>query len=140
VLEGLGHRVYFSEELIFDESYIVPANVQERVQVGEMDAIVCLASDYGPMQEAQEFAKIANEFLLWLRREAKGTYTDKGLAQQLRQLGRPPILFQDRDLESCVIAAASAEWVEQKRMRIWTIEEEKKRLNEMYSRKGPIRK
>jgi molybdopterin biosynthesis enzyme MoaB len=41
LLERLGHKVYFSEELIFDKSYQVPANLQERIQVSEMDAIVC---------------------------------------------------------------------------------------------------
>jgi hypothetical protein len=135
-LEKLGHRVFFSEELIFDKTYKVPANLQERVQVGEMDAVVCLASDFGAMQEAQEFAKQAKEFLLWLSSGARGTYTDSGLAQQLRQAGRAPIIFEDRDLGSCAIAAASAEWVEQRRMTIYAIEEERKRLDEMSPKRG----
>ncbi|MDO8432839.1 MAG: hypothetical protein Q7S58_10580, partial [Candidatus Binatus sp.] len=135
-LDKLGHHVFFSEDLIFDKTYKVPANLQERVQVGEMDAVICLASDFGPMQEAQEFGKQAKEFLLWISSRARGTYTDSGLAQQLRQARLAPIMFEDRDLGSCVIAAASAEWVEQIRMNIYAIEEERKRLNEMAPTRG----
>jgi hypothetical protein len=136
LLENLGHKVYFSEELVFDKTYKVPANMQERIQVGEMDAIICLASDFGAMQEAQEFGRQAREFLLWLSDRAREKYTDRGLAQQLRFAGRAPIFFHDDDLESCVIATASAEWIEQRRMRVVAIHAERKRLDEMSPRRN----
>ena len=134
-LKKLGHTVYFSEELIFDSTYKVPANLQERIQVSEMDAIVCLASDFGPLQEAQEFGGQAREFLLWLSDKARGKYTDSGLAQQLRIAHREPLFFHDDDLDSCVVAAASAEWIEQRRLQLLAIEAERIRLDEMYPRR-----
>lgn len=138
LLKKQGHKVYFSEDLIFDKSYKVPANLQERVHVGEMDAVVCLVGDFniGALQEAQEFGRQAREFLLWLSDGARGRYTDSGLAQQLRFEGRTPVFFKEADLDSCVIAAASGEWVEQRRMRLVAIEAEKRRLEEIAPRRG----
>jgi hypothetical protein len=134
-LRKLGHEAFFSEELMFDRTNTVPANLQERVQLEDMDAVICLASDFGPLQEFQEFGLKAREFLGWLSVKARDKYTDVGIAQQLRQAGRLPEFFNDDDLSSCAIAAASAEWVEQKRMTVWAIEQERSRLERM-SRKG----
>ncbi len=133
-LEEQGHKVYFSEDLIFDKSYLVPANVQERVQVDEMDAVVCLAKNPGALQEAQEFAKAAKDFLLWLSDEARGRYSDIALGQQLRAAGRPPEFFQNDDLKSCVVAAATAEWILQRRIGYLAIELERERLEAMAPR------
>jgi hypothetical protein len=105
--------------------------------VSEMDAVVCLASDFGPMQEAQEFGREAEEFLLWLSDRAREKYTDSGLAQELRYAGRAPIFFKGEDLDSCVVATASAEWVEQRRMQRLAIKAERKRLDEIsHKRRG----
>jgi hypothetical protein len=140
LLKDLGHKVYFSEELIFDKTYKVPANIQERVQVSEMDAVVCLVANFGALQEAQEFGRQAREFLLWLSDGARGRYTDSGLAQQLRFEGRTPVFFKEADLDSCVIATASSEWVEQRRMKLVAIEAEKGRLEEIAPRRGRPRR
>lgn len=136
VLEQNGHDVYFSEELIFDKKYTVPANLQERIQLGEMDVVVCLASDFGPLQEAQEFALGAREFLLWLSEQAKGKYTDLGLGRQLRSQGKAPIFFGAEDLASCVVATASSEWVEARRMQYLMADLERERLDEKWPRRS----
>lgn len=135
VLRKAGHDVYFSEELIFDKTYTVPVNLQESIQLSEADAVVCLASDFGAIQEAQEFALRAREFLLWLSGKARGKYTDRGLGAQLRSRGRPPVFFAPEDLESCVVATASLEWVEARRMQYLAVELEKERLDEEYPRR-----
>jgi len=90
-----------------------------------------LASDFGPMQEAQEFSQQAKEFLLWLCDGAREKYTDSGLAQQLRFAGRASVFFRSDDLKSCVVATASAEWIEQRRMQRLAIQIERKRLEAM---------
>jgi hypothetical protein len=105
------------------------------MQVEDMDAVICIASDFGPMQEAVEFGRSAREFLLWLDERARGKYTDSGIAQQLRYARRPPLFFRPDDLESCVVAAASSEWIEQRRMTLLTIQLERKRLDEMFPRR-----
>ncbi len=136
MLEQNGHNASFSEELIFDKKYIVPANVQERIQLSEMDIVVCLASDFGPIQEAQEFALGAREFLLWLSDRARGKYTDLGLGRQLRSQGRAPLFFGTEDLASCVVATASLEWVEARRMQYLVADLERERLDEKWPRRS----
>lgn len=135
VLEREGHKVFFSEELIFDKKYVVPANVQEQIQLWEVDAVVCLGSDIGPIQEAQEFGRYAREFLLWLSDRARERYTALGLGRQLRSQGRAPSFFDSEDLTSCVVAAASSEWVEQRRMKFLSVELERERLDEMFPKR-----
>jgi hypothetical protein len=51
-VENNGHKAFFSEELIFDRDYAVPANVQERAQRELMNLVVCLGTDFGAIQEA----------------------------------------------------------------------------------------
>lgn len=135
-LERDGHSVSFSEELIFDKKYDVPANLQERIQLSETDVVVCLASDFGPIQEAQEFALQAREFLIWLSEQARGKYTDLGLGRQLRSQGKAPLFFSGEDLASCVVAAASSEWVEQRRMQYLVADLERERLDERWPRRS----
>jgi hypothetical protein len=73
-IENNGHKAFFSEELTFDEQYTVPVNVQERAQLEMIDLVVCLGTDFGAMQEAQEFAdERPQHFLLWLSSRGKGT-------------------------------------------------------------------
>jgi hypothetical protein len=62
---------------------------------------------------------------------AKGTYSDKGIGEALRLRGIPPISFKDPDLNSCLIATASADWVERWRHEKWAIDNERKRLDDM---------
>jgi hypothetical protein len=130
-IENNGHKAFFSEELTFDEQYTVPVNVQERAQLEMIDLVVCLGTDFGAMQEAQEFAdERPQHFLLWLSSQGKGTYSDKGIGEVLRLAGTPPIFFGDPDLESCIIATTSADWVERWRYRKWAIDNERRRLDE----------
>lgn len=136
VLKKAGHDVYFSEELIFDKKSLVPVNLQESIQLSEADAVVCLASDFGAIQEAQEFALRAREFLLWLSNKAKGKYTDLGLGGQLRSQGKPPVFFAPDDLESCVVDTASSEWVEVRRMQYLAADLERERLDERWPRRS----
>jgi hypothetical protein len=76
-IENNGHKAFFSEELTFDEQYTVPVNVQERAQLEMIDLVVCLGTDFGAMQEAQEFAdERPQHFLLWLSSRGKGTYSE----------------------------------------------------------------
>lgn len=117
-IEENGHHAFFSEQLTFDKNYMVPINVQERAQLENMHLIVCLGTDFGAMQEAQEFAhERPQHFLLWMKSEGKGTYSDRGIGEMLRL----PIFFNDADLRSCIIATASADWVEQWRYAKWSI-------------------
>jgi len=134
-LEKLGHKVFFSEELVFDKTYRISSNSQERQQIESMDAVICIASDYGPLQELQEFGLKAKEFLGWLSSEARGKYTDSGIAQQLRRAKRDPLFFNDEDLSTCVIAAASTEWVEGHRAAIMEMEQEQERLARILKRR-----
>lgn len=131
-IQGNGHCAFFSEELIFDRGYTVPINVQERAQLHMMDLIVCLGADYGAMQEAQEFAnEHPYHFLLWIGEQGKGTYSDEGIGEVLRLSGTSPIFFSDADLHSCIIAIASADWVERWRNRKWAIDDQKRHLDEL---------
>jgi hypothetical protein len=129
----LGYHVYYSEELIFDRTFTVPGNLQERIQVSEMDAVVCIGSDFGPIQEATEFGQVAKEFLLWLSDRARGTYSDSAIARSLQLYGRKPLFFRDEDLESCVVASVSTEWVSRIRMKNLAIDMERNRLDRIRS-------
>jgi hypothetical protein len=62
---------------------------------------------------------------------AKGTYSDEGLGEVLRLVGRAPIFFGDTDVASCIIATASADWVEKWRYQKWAIDNERRRLDEL---------
>jgi hypothetical protein len=131
-IEQNGHKVFFSEELIFDQKYMVPAHVQERAQLGNMHLVVCLGTDFGAMQEVQEFAQERpQQLILWIGSRGKGTYSDKGIGETMRLAGRPPIFFNHADLESCVIATASADWVEQWRYKKWGIDNQRALLDEI---------
>jgi hypothetical protein len=131
-IEENGHKGFFSEELEFDRGYSVPANMQERAQLEMMDLTVRLGTDFGAMQEVQEFARQRSpHFLLWMSEKAVGTYSDKGIGEVLRLSGMPPIFFKDPDLDSCIIATASADWVERWRYQKWAIDNERKRLDEI---------
>lgn len=136
-IEENGHTAFFSEELVYDRNYNVPLNVQERAQLEQMELVVCLATDFGSMEEAQEFARERPQhFLLWLSEKAQGKYTDLALGQELRLRGRGPIFFKAEDMDSCVIATASADWVEQWRASEWMADNQRRRLDEMDPRKA----
>jgi len=125
-----GHRADFSEHLVFDKDFNVPVNVQERAQDQDADLRVCLATDFGALLEVQEFASGRPAFtLVWMKERAKGTYSDKGLVQSLELAGCPVVFFNDADLDSCILATASAHWVERWRYEKWAIEIKRKELD-----------
>jgi hypothetical protein len=112
-LQANGHSAFFSEDLSFPASAGVPTNIQELLQLNEYDLVVNVANSYGSLGEAHEYAIVLKQrLLLWLPDAARGGFLETGLAKQLRLLGFPPIFFTNEDLASCVVAIASADWVD----------------------------
>ncbi len=81
--------------------------------------------------EAHEFAKaLGVRFLLWLRDSARAGYIGTGMGNELRTLGCEPLYFDDGDLDSCVLALASSDWVEALRATAWGTRAMMEKMNE----------
>ncbi len=122
-LKSDGHFAYFSEDLV-SRNHPAPSNLLELLQVRDMDAVVILATDYGPMGEAHEFGPILGEkLLLWLPLAAKGKFIE-GVRRYINAAGGKSAFFTDKHVDACCITLASVDFVNDKRFLQMAIEEE----------------
>jgi len=128
-----GHDAYFPEDVPAEDAGNISVNAQELLQVADDDLVVNFAASPGSQGEFHEFALVLKERqLTWFHEGARKAYAGLGLAQQLRLVGGDPMYYRDEDVQSCVIALASADWVEQM-VALWATEKElaKKHLDRL---------
>lgn len=128
-IERGGHQVLFSEDLTSGDQ---PISLQELAHLDCVECVVNFAASYGAIGEAHEYAHVLREkLLLWLHEDARQGFIGAGLAQELRPVGTEPIFFRDGDVSSCVIAAASADWIESMRGYLWGIKKRQEELRKL---------
>jgi hypothetical protein len=137
-LKGNGHDVWFSEDMGLT-GFRPPLNVEEQAQLKSFQLYICLASaEFAPgaLSEATEFGPtLGKYFRLWLPEKAQGKYVDQALGACLRLVGNAPLFFKEDDLDSCVVSAASSEWVEQWRAFLWSIDRKREDMDKIDPRK-----
>lgn len=136
-LRARGHDAYFSEELVSKGPSVASLEAQELAQLSNSDLVVCIGSSPGSASEAAAFKHLLGRgVLFWLPEKGKGTFSDLATAETVRHAGGKAPVFKMDDLDSCVLSAASCEWVEQKSLLAWQIDEQRKLLADQDFRKS----
>jgi len=119
ILREKGQTAYFSEELDGlndDNGTPLPTDIAELLQVNYFNLVINLADSQGSLMEAERFTRVLGErCLLWFRKGTERGYAG-GLINSQAMAGRPPLPFDDEEVESCLMAMASEDWVHGLRM------------------------
>lgn len=116
-LISAGHAAFLSEDLVSPGSNI-PTDLHELFQLKEMDAVIAIASDFGPLGEIHELGlTMGPKLLVWLSDRARGKFIDSGIRRLIDAGGGRTVFFSNRYLDSCCMTLASVDFVDIKRYR-----------------------
>jgi hypothetical protein len=111
-LRKMGHEAFFSEEMTEQGT---PTNIVELVQQKQVQLVINVAASYGSLAEFENYGiLLGRRHLVFLNEAARGGFTDTGTRKLFRAAGGDDEFFNEADLDSCALALASIDWVQDK--------------------------